>query len=96
MSGHNQSTEKRNVQTFSGWGAAMMREKPTAEYVLASDYDAERLKRQQAEHERDAAIENVKRLQMDIENLKHYTGVYSQGWRSPYARPVLDVTGDSA
>lgn len=36
----------------------------------------------------------IERLRADIESLKSYTGVYSQGWRSPYARPAADVPGE--
>jgi len=31
--------------------------------------------------------DEIERLRADIESLKLYCGVYSSGWRSPYARP---------
>lgn len=34
------TSKEQSVQRFSGWGIAMMQNKPTTEYVLASDYDA--------------------------------------------------------
>jgi hypothetical protein len=33
----------------------------------------------------------IERLRADIESLKRYTGVYSSGWQSPFARPTDDV-----
>lgn len=53
------TTDERSVRRFGGWSIAMMQEKPTAEYVLASDYDAERLARLQAQHERDCVVETL-------------------------------------
>ena len=32
--------DEKSVQRFSGWGIAMLKERPTTQYVLASDYDA--------------------------------------------------------
>lgn len=49
----------------------------------------------QAAADRRSLLGEVERLRADIENLKSYTGVYSQGWRSPYARPAPDV-GDQS
>lgn len=34
------TSNEQSVQRFSGWGIAMLQNKPITEYVLASDYDA--------------------------------------------------------
>lgn len=43
----------------------------------------------------DSNVAEIGRLRADIESLKQYTGVYSQGWQSPYARPAVTRSGDA-
>lgn len=73
---------------------------PVGIYAHRAADDLERLDRERAEWSSLAAARNLSnvllfeerdRLRADIENLKQYTGVYSQGWRSPYERPAPDV-----
>jgi hypothetical protein len=81
------TADPKNVHRFSGWGIAMMKERPATEYVLASEYDAvvaanERLR---------SALERIERLAAG--NVTG-CGTCHTILKEEFPRPAADVSGE--